>query len=140
MKTNARRLLLFAFALLLTFSMQSVSVSGQENKSLSEEEARNVLMSLMPDVRIISIEKAVIPGLWQIAIQSRGQKGIVYLDDARQKVIFGSIVDIITKKNITKEKFDEINTVDVSLIPLDDAIVLGDKEAKHKVIVFDDPD
>jgi thiol:disulfide interchange protein DsbC len=34
----------------------------------------------------------------------------------------------------------ELNKVDVSKIPLEDAIVVGKPDAKHKVIVFDDPE
>jgi protein-disulfide isomerase len=30
--------------------------------------------------------------------------------------------------------------VDVSKIPLDDAVVMGEKNAKYKIVVFSDPD
>ena len=52
----------------------------------------------------------------------------------------GALVDIKTKANLTQERFNEINKTDVSLIPLDDALVMGDKDAKNRIIVFTDPD
>jgi len=128
----------------LTLLLSFIAIPGlsdaKKNSTLTKDEARQVLAVIMPDVQIISVDKAAIEGLWEVAVQSGGKKGIVYLNKTRNKVIFGSIIDITTKKNITKEKFDEINKVDVSLIPLDDALVMGDAQAKHKVIVFDDPD
>ena len=33
-----------------------------------------------------------------------------------------------------------INRIDTSLIPLKDALVMGNPNAEHKVIVFDNPD
>ncbi|HDO22618.1 MAG TPA: hypothetical protein ENG86_07160 [Nitrospirae bacterium] len=108
--------------------------------AMTQEKARTTLSAIMPDVKIISVEKAAVKGLWEVAIQSRGRKGIVYLDNAGKRAIFGSIIDIATRTNITKKKFDDINRVDVSQIPLDDALILGNKNAKHRVIVFDDPD
>ena len=43
-------------------------------------------------------------------------------------------------ENLTGVRYTDLNRVDVSMIPLDDAIVYGNPRAKHKVIVFDDPD
>ncbi len=126
---------------LVTFLVVSllagVSVAGA---ALSKEDAKGVLTGLVPDVQVISVEKSVIKGLWEVVIKSRGQNHIVYIDDARKHVISGSIIDSATKTNITKVKFDEINKVDVSLIPIEDTFLMGDKDAKHKVFVFDDPD
>jgi len=44
------------------------------------------------------------------------------------------------RQNLTGQRFSDLNRVDLSTIPLEDAIVLGNRDAKRKVIVFDDPD
>ena len=131
-------IILFVFVLFLSFSAKP-TLAGKSN-GISRDQARDMLVRILPDVKVISVEKAAVEGLWEVVIQSRGQNGIVYLDEGGKHVIFGSIVESATQTNITKQKFDEINKIDFSLIPLDDAIIMGNKNAKHKVVVFDDPD
>jgi len=79
-------------------------------------------------------------GLWEVLIQAGGRKGIVYVDYSKKNFFSGAIINIKEKNNLTQESFDQQNKVDVSKIPLGDALVLGDKNAKYKVIVFSDPD
>ncbi|MEK7823377.1 MAG: hypothetical protein AAB228_03970, partial [Nitrospirota bacterium] len=67
-------------------------------------------------------------------------KSILYLDYSLKKIIAGNIVELSTKTNLTQESSLKINKVDLSLVPYENALVLGDKKAKHKVVVFDDPD
>jgi thiol:disulfide interchange protein DsbC len=50
------------------------------------------------------------------------------------------LISIVDKKNLTQERLTELNKVDVSQIPLDDALVMGDQNARIRVIVFSDPD
>ena len=106
---------------------------------LSNEEAVDVLKGNVPDVKILEIHPAQVKGLWELAIETKGQKGLAYIDYSKKYIISGSIFDIKTKSNLTQERFAEINKVDLSQIPLDDALVLGNKDAKYRVIVFDDP-
>jgi thiol:disulfide interchange protein DsbC len=54
--------------------------------------------------------------------------------------VAGNLFLIQTKTNLTQEKLQDLTRVDVSQIPLKDALVLGDKNAQYKVIVFSDPD
>ena len=54
--------------------------------------------------------------------------------------MLGSMVSIKEKKNLTQERFTELNKIDVSQIPLEDALVMGDPKAKIRIIAFDDPD
>jgi thiol:disulfide interchange protein DsbC len=91
-------------------------------------------------VKILEIRPSEVKGLWEIDLESKGQKGIIYVDFSKKYVVSGSIIDIKTKANVTQDRFSSINKVDISQIPLDDALVMGDKEAKYRVIVFDDPD
>ena len=69
-----------------------------------------------------------------------GKKVVVYLDYAGKNLIAGNLFSLQTRTNLTQERLQEINRIDVSQIPLDDALVMGEKDAKYKVIVFDDPD
>jgi len=55
-------------------------------------------------------------------------------------LILGSIISINEKKNLSKERFIELNKIDVSQIPLHDALIMGDPEAGIRIIAFTDPE
>lgn len=94
----------------------------------------------VPAVKILDIRPAPVKGLWEVVLEADSGKVIAYVDISKQSIIFGNIIAIKTRKNLTGERLYELNKVDVSQIPLGDALVMGDKNAKHKVIVFDDPE
>ncbi len=108
--------------------------------TINSEQAKEVLKGLAPDVKILQIQAGPVNGFWEVGIESGGRKNIVYIDFSKKKVIVGNIIDAQTKASYTKTSFDKINKVDVSQIPLENSIVLGPKDAKYKIVVFDDPD
>ena len=134
-----RKLLISFFIALtvITFGITPDILAAE--KGLTKESAESALKGIIPDVKILDIRPAQVEGLWEVAIETRGQKGVVYLDSTGHYGVFGSILDLKTKTNFTQERNSELNKVDVSQIPLDDAIVMGDKNAKYRIIVFDDP-
>jgi thiol:disulfide interchange protein DsbC len=135
-----RKFLIVLLAAITIIALNIPDAFGiEESAKLTNEDAQNVLKEAIPDVKILDVRPAQIKGLWEIAIETKGQKGILYLDFSKNYAIFGSILDLKTKANLTQERYIEINKVDVSKIPLDDALVMGDKDAKYRVIVFDDP-
>jgi len=130
---------IFIISLLLSLSY-SQGYSEKESLSLSVDEAFTLLKDLDPNIKVIAVKTSPVEGLWEVDIEVGGKKGLVYLDATKKYLISGAIIAIQEKKNLTQERLDEINKVDVSQIPLDDAVVIGDKEAKYRVIVFDDPE
>ena len=68
------------------------------------------------------------------------RKNIVYLDYSKKKIIIGNVIELQTKTNLTRESLDRINKVDLSQVPLENSLVMGDKDAKYKIVVFDDPE
>ena len=130
---------IFIISLLLSLSY-SQGYSEKESLSLSVDEALTLLKNLDPNIKVTAVKPSPIGGLWEVDIEAGGKKGLVYLDATKKYLISGAIIAIQEKKNLTQERLDEINKVDVSQIPLDDAVVIGDKKAKYRVIVFDDPE
>ena len=107
---------------------------------LNQEDAAAILKDAIPDVKILNVGQAPAKGYWEILLQSGERKGIVYINYSKKTFLSGAIIDIKEKKNLTKDRFDELNKVDASKIPLDDALVMGDIKAKYRAIVFSDPD
>ncbi len=121
----------------------SFSEKGQECSKchkFTSAEASTLLKDLVPNLKVLNVKMAPVKGLWEIVIESNNKKGIAYVDFSKKYFVSGSLIAIKEKKNLTQERFEDINRVDVSQIPLADAIVAGSRTAKHKVIVFTDPD
>jgi hypothetical protein len=139
---------LFISFLLLWFLLPIGVSSGFEAKgqecskchTLGKDEARDLLKNVIPDVVIFDIRLSPVKGVWEVDLESRGRKAIVYVDFLKKHFFSGALVSIDEKKNLTQERFIELNRVDVSKIPLEDALVMGYQKARIRVIVFTDPD
>ena len=130
---------IFPMLAAITFLLASFAFSGTAFASMTEDKALKIIQSLAPDAKIISYKSAPL-GLTEVGFTSKGQTGILYLDKDGKYILMGALLDVATKKNITKDRFDELTRVNPSDIPLADAIVVGDPKAKNKIIVFSDPD
>ena len=139
----------FLLSCLLVFCLVPIGYSfgfearGQECSkchTLQKDEARDLLKNIIPDVVILEVRTSPVKGIWEVDLESRGRKAIVYVDFLKKHFFSGALVSVGEKKNLTQERFIELNKVDTSQIPLENALVLGDEKARIRVIVFTDPD
>jgi len=143
MLSRSLALWLLLFCFFPTGYSYGFEARGQECSrchTLNKDEARDLLKNVIPDVVIFDVRLSPVKGIWEVDIESRGRKAIVYVDFLKRHLISGALVSIEEKKNLTQERFIELNKVDVSQIPLEDALVMGDQKARIRVIVFTDPD
>ena len=136
---------LIVFVFVLTGAAEVFSFSSTEQDcskchTLSKEEAKDLLIGLLPNVGVIEIRPSQMKGLWEVSVENAGKKGVAYIDYSKDKLIFGEIFKAKTQESYTRQRVSELNRVDFSQIPLDDALVMGDPKAVHKVVVFDDPE
>lgn len=151
----SRRILLIVLPLAAWIGMAAASASaglkpeahGQTCMSdcsqcheLTNREAAEVLKSVNAEIDVIGVREAPVNGLWEVAFRARGKKSIAYVDIAGKHIMTGSIIYARTGMNLTKARIYDINKVDVSAVPLDDALIFGNPQALYKVIVFVDPD
>lgn len=112
--------------------------------SLSNSEVKLILNKLKAeDAKILKIQMSPVKGLWEVAIESKGQRGLLYVDFSKKYLVSGSIVEVNAAINKTRERLNELNRdkkINPASIPLKDALVMGSNTASKKVIVFTDPD
>ena len=106
--------------------------------SLTKEEAAKVLQGMVD--KIISVEMSPVGGLWTVGIEKDGNKWPVYVDFSKKFLVNGQVIRLATRENVTDTQASGLSRVDVSTIPLDNAIVIGDPKARTRIIVFSDPD
>jgi thiol:disulfide interchange protein DsbC len=150
-EVNMRKIFFSIAALLLLLPAShsyAFSEKGQDCAkchTLSKDEAATLLKDIIPNPKILDISMSPVKAMWEVDVDSQGRKGVVYVGFSKRYVMSGALIDLREKRNLTQEKSEELNKIvlskdDVSKIPVEDALVMGDKDAKHKVIVFDDPE
>ncbi len=106
--------------------------------TLTREQAQKILGRLVD--RVLDVRESQVPGLWELDVEKRKKKLPVFLDYSKRFLITGDVIDLSTMRSLTKERYIDLNRIDPSIIPLDDAVVVGDPKAPVRVIVFDDPE
>jgi thiol:disulfide interchange protein DsbC len=135
----AALLLLFAVPAPYAFTGEGCSSGAcTDCHSLTRDEASKILGGNVDNV--LSVGTSPVGGLWEVAVEKAGQRWPLYIDFSKEHVIAGQIIQVSTKKNLTGSRTMSLNRVDVSQIPLAGSIVVGKKDAKQRIIVFDDPD
>ena len=140
------RIAVFFHLLLLSLLPFSASfgfeAKGQDCSSchtLKVGEAQELLKDV-PNIKILEVYQSPVKGFWEVYLESAGKKALIYIDFSKKYFISGSLFSIREKKNVTQERLNDLYRVDVSQIPLDDALVMGDPKAKIRIVAFDDPD
>ncbi len=130
-------------ALLPALELQAFTQEGcgagecRDCHQLSIKEAASLLS--LAEESIVDLKISEVPGLWEIDVRQKESVIPLYIDFSKQYLINGSVIKIADKQDITRERFMNLNRVDVAQIPLEDALVVGGPAAVTKIIVFDDP-
>jgi len=111
--------------------------------AISDGELKGIFTKLnVPGAKILNIAESPVRGLCEIVIDNMGRMGIFYLDSDKKYLIFGSLVELAGMSDKTREsirKIQDKKRIDITKIPVDEALILGESGASRKVIVFTDP-
>ncbi|MDA8082568.1 MAG: DsbC family protein [Nitrospiraceae bacterium] len=154
MKTTIRAVII-ALALAVVAKAPSVyGFGGCEEDcvkchSLSQKEAEQIVSKMkIPDPRVVDIRMSPVRGLWEVSVDTQGRRENMYVGFSKKQVVKGNIIDVdgtdggAAKTPVPAAVMQTPNDryVDVSKIPLENALVLGDRNAAVKVVVFTDPE
>jgi thiol:disulfide interchange protein DsbC len=118
----------------------------QKCHSLNNQDVQEIFTKLkMPEAQVVDIKMSPIRGLWEVALDNNGQRGVMYVGFSKKYVMGGQIFEVDTAANKSQESLQQVNKetpkyVDASAISLDNALLIGEKDARYKVLVFTDPD
>jgi len=139
-----RFLLIFVVLIFCAHNAFAMTADGcgagtcNECHSITKEETAQLLGSMVDKVN--SVEFSEVPGMWVAEVEKGGNKLPVYIDFSKQYLVSGNVIRLNDKENLTQQRSARMNKVDISTIPLEDALLLGKSSAKTKVIVFTDPE
>lgn len=141
-------LLFTSYFLLISGNAYSFSNGGCDGDckkchSLSTQEVNGILKKMnLSRAKVLNIQLSPVKSLWEISIDENGKKGMFYVDFSKKYILPGPIIELSTGANKTAESVQRIpiGKADVSKVPLNNALVMGNASAPKKVIVFTDPD
>ncbi|MFB3887346.1 MAG: disulfide isomerase DsbC N-terminal domain-containing protein [Thermodesulfobacteriota bacterium] len=107
---------------------------------LDKKEAKDLLKNIILEPEILDIRLSSVKGFWDVYLESKGRKVLVYVDFPKKHLFLGSLISIGDRRNLTQERLTELNKVNISQIPLEGALTMGDPKARIRVIVFTDID
>ena len=147
MKLPVLSKLIVYFLMLSLLVLPAMADDNKDKKgcdSISQKEIQDMLAgTTLKDEPVLYVKESALAGICEVAIDKVSQPVIFYIDSAKTHMIFGSLVYAKTMINLTSQATKVIQDkkrIDLSKIPLSNALVLGDAKAEKKVIIFTDPD
>ncbi|MDQ6968776.1 MAG: DsbC family protein [Mariprofundaceae bacterium] len=122
--------------LLLISMLFSLPALANDSATVDTSIAEHIRKAL-PTVPIIAIKKSPMQGLYELQVGNQ----ILYSDaSGRYLMRGGHILDMQAKRDLTQQRLEDINRVDWSSLPLDKAIISGDKKSNTSIAIFTDPE
>lgn len=112
--------------------------ANEPEELLTIKQATQILSGIEGEV--ISVENTEVSGFFLVGMKMQGQIVPLYLDKSGSFLFSGNVIDLTKRKNLTEDHFAKLNPINVSEIPLENALLLGKPEASQQTIVFTDPD
>lgn len=97
---------------------------------------RKALAEHFPKVTVIAVRPAPIPGLYEVA----SDQEVAYTDAHGEYLLMGQLLETKTKRNLTRERWEEINAVDYQTLPFERAIKSVRGDGSREFVIFADPD
>ena len=94
------------------------------------------LQSRYPNTRFGTIQPTPWPGVFEVPVGSR----IAYVDATGQYFLFGHLFDMPNQRDLTAERIERTQRIDVTALPLNDALKEVRGKGTRTLIVFSDPD
>lgn len=128
-----------------TFAMAKEGCGGvcATCHTLSEKDATELLKKTGSTVT--SVKQSPANGLFELLVEREGQKGILLMDYGKKHLIQGMVVDIETLQPVSAHQLNvpqpkQQTSIDVTTIPVNNAVIMGNPKGTKKLYVFTDPD
>ncbi len=130
MKPTLTALLL---ATLATASLATGAFAG-------EEAIRKAIEHTFPGTQINSIAASPINGLHEVVTEGPEGPLVVYADDKGEHLLIGDLINMQTRRNLTRDRMDKLTVVNWNNLPLENAIKYVKGNGSRQFAVFSDPD
>lgn len=125
----------------------SVSARDKQPDAAAQPQVEKSIYEVFSRIggKIKSVKPAPVAGLYEVLIEKGGRTGIVYIDHDMKHLMQGMVLDVNSLQPVFSHpdetfKPKEPTSLDVSKIPVDAAVTMGNPKGQKKLYVFTDPD
>lgn len=113
----------------------STLVAGAASAQNTDAIRRNLATNLPQLSQVDEITATPMPGLYEVRVGS----DVLYTDRTGSFVLQGELIDAKGKRNLTQERLRDLNKIDFSSLPLEDAFVQVRGDGSRELAIFVDP-
>lgn len=119
--------------LVLAFLLSLAAVHVQAN----DADLRRAFEARFPGAKVVSVAKTPLPGVYEIVADGNQ---LAYVDEKAEFLLMGEIIDLNSRRNLTREKVDELTRIRFDSLPMQNAIKFVKGDGKRQLAVFSDVD
>ena len=119
-------------------SATAASAKEARARKANEDRVRQGVAAffVMPESEVESVTLVPQGGLYEVVLSS-GE--LIYADRTVSFLILGNIIDTKTRKNLTRERRNELSNIDFKSLPLERAIKRVNGNGQRVIVTFEDP-
>ena len=121
----------------LVLAMTSVMLMSCADAQNAKEEAqlRKALAERLNGVKIDSVKKSPIAGMYEVAIGNE----VRYTDPTGRYLVEGHLLDLQTRTDLTQARIDDLNKIKFDELPFELALKTVKGNGKRVMAIFEDP-
>jgi thiol:disulfide interchange protein DsbC len=137
-----KKLSLFAaficlWAVFCVFSANTSHAAERNKTVLTPEQIKSKLEKSFENIKFEKVIPAPQwPGMYEVVTESE----LAYTNADASILFAGQLVDTSTKENLSRQRWNDLNKVDVSSLPLENAIKTVKGDGSRTLFLFSDPD
>jgi thiol:disulfide interchange protein DsbC len=131
-----------------SYAMEAMTKDGCNHDcvschKLTEKEASELLKKT--GITVKSVKQAPAQGLFELLVEKDNKQGIIFMDYGKKHLMQGILVNLESLQPVSAHAKElpqpkQVSSVDVSTIPVDKAVIMGNPKGSRKLYVFTDPD
>ena len=104
------------------------------------DEVKDIFKNIDPGLVVQDVTPAPARSLYQITLKKDGQVHVAYLDFSKNYLLAGDLIDIRSKRDLTRQSVEDAATIDPADIPLENALIAGNPKGSKVLYLFSDPE
>lgn len=125
---------------LLVPTLATLLALGLSACQAGDTEIRQAIQSLAPGAKVNQISKTGVKGMMEVTVDGDQGPMVVYADEKGQFLLIGDLLEVKSKRNLTRERMDKLTEVKWDTLPLNNAIKVVRGNGQRMLAVFSDPD
>ena len=117
-------------------SLALLLAAGAAAESNPTEVIRKALHERYPDVRVVDIKPAPLPGIYEVFTGNQ----LVYSDASGDHLFVGKLLDTRTRNDLAATELDRRLAIDFQRLPFERAIKIVKGSGARRLALFEDPD